>query len=595
MIETALGEAALWLMGLLLKISLFSLVAGVVTLPLFYLTLLYLNGWFWSVDEVSADARSSDIKPSFVKMIAAPLLVWILPVVSFACTLFLVSYFSGVKSSPADTKKEPSFGKTQFDEITRSIAQLLPKGAVDPKADLTPSQRAEEEIKFSLRGVRVLKMLVLLMAGPFPTLVILFSLIVGRKGIVLIFRSLSRNLLRTSLTYLAVFVLVAVVTSIWAVLDFLDFYTSEKESNLKAIVTEKNQIPSQMKPSHEAEFKALVRELPAHLQPRDLDEDMMTWAFVGGSLDPKNRTPQNSLFLFAMQPRKLLTMMDGLDELTGEQMDLLRRSVDMMEENRQAVIIGTEKLKLMDKKVGDKIKMTSFNYKEVDFDFLIAGSFPEGTRYDQSAVMHRDYLYKSLEEYEGKKGKHPLAEKCLNLIWIRMPSREAFEMLAEKVNSSGKFNPAVKMETASGAINSFMEPFKDLIWGMRRLLAPALLATMVLIISNAISISVRERRTEMAVLKVLGFRPWMVMALVLGEALMIGALSGFMATATTYALVNAFGGIPLPIAFFGKFTIPPAALWWGPAIGGGTALLGSIMPSLSARSVKVSEVFSRVA
>jgi putative ABC transport system permease protein len=176
-----------------------------------------------------------------------------------------------------------------------------------------------------------------------------------------------------------------------------------------------------------------------------------------------------------------------------------------------------------------------------------------------------------------------------------MPDKKSFEVLAEKVNSSGKFNPAVKMETASSAIGSFMEPFKDLIWGMRRLLAPALLATMALVISNAISISVRERRTEMAVLKVLGFRPWMVMALVLGEAILIGSLSGFMATATAFSSINSMGGIPLPIAFFPKFMIPADSLWWGPAIGAGTALLGSILPAWSARSVKVSEVFSKVA
>ena len=97
-----------------------------------------------------------------------------------------------------------------------------------------------------------------------------------------------------------------------------------------------------------------------------------------------------------------------------------------------------------------------------------------------------------------------------------------------------------------------------------------------------------------AVLKVLGFRPWMVMALVLGEAILIGALSGFMATATAFAAINAVGGIPFPIAFFPKFFIPADALWWGPAIGAFVAVLGSVMPAWTAQSVKVSEVFSKV-
>ena len=139
----------------------------------------------------------------------------------------------------------------------------------------------------------------------------------------------------------------------------------------------------------------------------------------------------------------------------------------------------------------------------------------------------------------------------------------------------------------------------DMIWGMRYLLAPAILVTLSLVISNSISISVRERRTELAVLKVLGFRPNQILTLVLGEAVLIGVLSGIVSAGLTYGIVNfprpyGFGGIKFPIAFFSAFMIPTDALWWGPALGAGTAFIGSVVPAWSARSVKVSEVFSRV-
>ena len=52
--------------------------------------------------------------------------------------------------------------------------------------------------------------------------------------------------------------------------------------------------------------------------------------------------------------------------------------------------------------------------------------------------------------------------------------------------------------------------------------------------------------------------------------------------------------IKFPIAFFPAFKIPLDALWWGPMIGGLTALAGSFAPALAARSVKVSEVFSKI-
>jgi putative ABC transport system permease protein len=100
----------------------------------------------------------------------------------------------------------------------------------------------------------------------------------------------------------------------------------------------------------------------------------------------------------------------------------------------------------------------------------------------------------------------------------------------------------------------------------------------------------------MAVMKVLGFRPGQLLVLVLGEVLLVGILTGLLCTGLCYVVFNiVMGGVKFPIAFFPAFKIPLAALWWGAAIGGGTALVGSIVPAWGARSIKVSEVFAKVA
>src|SRR5262249_42290872 len=184
----------------------------------------------------------------------------------------------------------------------------------------------------------------------------------------IIFRSLSRNLLRTSLTYVAIFVLVFIVCAIWSILSFIDKTTVEKESDLKVIVTEKFQIPSQMPPRYEKDVLAIANALPQGMRPKNGDDDIMTWAFVGGSLDPANRTLENTLFFFCMEPRKLLTMMGGLEELTGEERRLLEKGVAMMNANKRAIIVGPEKLKMIKKRVGDRVQLTSFNYKDLAFD-----------------------------------------------------------------------------------------------------------------------------------------------------------------------------------------------------------------------------------
>ena len=79
----------------------------------------------------------------------------------------------------------------------------------------------------------------------------------------MMFKNLRRSLVRTSLTYLATFAGVIVVAMIWSVLSFLDNVMAEKSKDVKVIVTEKFQIPSQMPPSYESGLAAEATDAAA--------------------------------------------------------------------------------------------------------------------------------------------------------------------------------------------------------------------------------------------------------------------------------------------------------------------------------------------
>ncbi|MGL4461542.1 MAG: ABC transporter permease, partial [Planctomycetia bacterium] len=240
----------------------------------------------------------------------------------------------------------------------------------------------------------------------------------------LIVKNLKRNPIRTILTSLGTMVLVFVVTLVWSVLFFLDQVTTEKSKNLKAIVSEKWQLPSQMPFAYAADLEQGAAKDADDVKP----VDSMTWQFYGGSLDsdPALRTRDNSVFAFAMDPRKFKSMMDGLDELTPAENESLDAGIKLMTENKQAVFIGRERLASIDKRVGERIKLYSINYKDIDLEFDIVGQLPEG-RYNQSAVVNRDYLNDAIDDYEQRAGKpHPLAEKSLNLVWLRTEDMDKF-------------------------------------------------------------------------------------------------------------------------------------------------------------------------
>jgi putative ABC transport system permease protein len=327
-------------------------------------------------------------------------------------------------------------------------------------------------------------------------------------------------------------------------------------------------------------------------------DDSMTWQFFGGTLDPDKSTRSERMFAFAMEPDKLRTMMDDLDTLPAGQAAELDAAIARMNANRQGIMLGQDWLKILNKRLGDRFTLFGVNYKGINLEVEVVGTFPPG-RYDKSAVIHRDYLNNALDAWPNSHSgqKHPLADKRLNLVWLRVPNTTAYSRMADQIQSSPLYaSPSVKCETASSGIASFLDAYRDLIWGMRWLLAPACLVSLSLVIANAISISVRERRQELAVMKVLGFRPHQILMLVLGESLLLGAGSGFLSSALTWYVVNnVLGGLKFPIAFFPSFMISDDALWWGPVVGGLAALLGSISPAWTACNVKVSEVFAKVA
>ena len=201
------------------------------------------------------------------------------------------------------------------------------------------------------------------------------------KFFLLILKNARRNLLLSLLTSLGTMVLVLVVTMVWSILAFLGAATAEKNQNLKAIVTERWQIPSQMPYSYASSLTEGASREPGDQKPLD----SMTWSFYGGSTDSKTRTLQNTLFAFAMDPRKLQTMMDDLDKLPPDQAAELEAAIQKMEQNRQGLIVGKERLALLNKRVGERITLYGLNYRGIDLELEIVGVFPPG-RYDKSAV-----------------------------------------------------------------------------------------------------------------------------------------------------------------------------------------------------------------
>lgn len=422
----------------------------------------------------------------------------------------------------------------------------------------------------------------------------------------LVFRSLRRNLLRTALTYVALFVLTGMLTFLYGVVRVIAKFTAEQEGAQTVLMTEKFGIPSMMPPGYVSQLKGIIQDkLPAEHRPTDIEKHFMTWTFVLGTTEKDKISPETVMFLFALQPdaiRHEMIATHGLSrkDVGDEDWEKLCAVIDLCNQDKRHIVVGQERMQKMGLKVGDTIKLYGMNYKDIEFEFIIVGELPPGPLAG-AAAMRTDYLTSLMDAYQRKTGKpHPASDRYINLIWVRLPSKESYQQLAAIVNDPKTFNaPAVKMETFSAAIQTFMEPFKDIFWGLKVLIMPAVVVIMCLVIGITITIGVRERWTEMAVLKVLGFQPWQVMAMIVSEAMLIGVYGGLLSTWTVYFLPRvvsaankAMGG---SFKFFDNWDTDPMILVYGPILGVLVGLIGAALPSWNARKVKVSEVFAQVA
>lgn len=305
--EFTFFEGMLILFKFLMLVVLLALLAAVVTMPLFFAIVTYISKWLGAREGMDRTTGSIFSR-------TCNFLIWIaVPLLSLSGTVFLLGYSGGLdafnSTHPQKSVANPRPIKREFvnkfEDLTRNLtgqAELISQA--NSKQELTPDEELEKiGAENSLKMMRSAIVFFIYQIGPIPLIVILAAVIFGRRKLQLIVRSLNRNPLHFAYVC-GHFVLSSVLALVWTVLSFIDEVTTEQEGTLKAIITERYQIPSQLKPTHVRELWRLVEQLPPENRPQNGDDDLMTWAFLAGTLDPKNKTAQNSFFLFCMEPRK---------------------------------------------------------------------------------------------------------------------------------------------------------------------------------------------------------------------------------------------------------------------------------------------------
>jgi putative ABC transport system permease protein len=383
----------------------------------------------------------------------------------------------------------------------------------------------------------------------------------------LILKNLGRNKVRTTLTFLAVAVLVTICAEMMTVTSSIQKRVDSDASQAKLIVTERWVMPSQIPKRYVPYLTALGGV-----------EDWTSWNFYAGYFDASKQKEREG-FGIATRVENLREMQAGLENLDTAVIEAMKRE-------KTGVIMGAGIMDMMRWRIGQQFTFLSSSHQGKDLQFKIVGVMPPG-EWTRNFFFRQDYY----EEGLGNK-------ESVNCVWLRTHDEEASKAVAGQIQKLfEKRQPELKVETESAGVARFASRGQAVL-SLIRLVVGILLVDMIIVLSNSISVATRERKAEMAVLKVLGFQPMLIMAMVVGEAMLVGAVSGlFGATAAWLCSTLAIQGWlpPAITALFLMFPIAASTIAWGMGLGALVGFAGSMIPAWNARKVKVSDVFAKIA
>jgi putative ABC transport system permease protein len=388
------------------------------------------------------------------------------------------------------------------------------------------------------------------------------------KFFVLILKNLGRSKLRTTLTALAVAVMATICAEMLTIIVSVRQHVASESSQSKLVVTERWVAPS-----------CIPARYLSSLTRLDGVVDWTVWNFYAGYFDA-SRQRSHQGFGLATRPDNLVAMHTGLDKLDPAAVEALKRE-------KTGAIMSADVMQQMNWKIGQQFTVLSSSHPNKDLRFKIVGVMPPG-EYSRNFFFREDYF----EEGTGNK-------ETINCVWLRLRDADSARAVAGQIQEEfQRRQPELKVETESAGVARFVSRGQAIL-SIIELVVSILVVDMVIVLSNSISVATRERKVEMAVLKVLGFEPLAIMVLVIGEATLIGAISGFFGASvawlvSTLAVHGILPGSGATRIFF-TFPIHLPMVLWGSLMGAGVGFCGSVVPAWNARKVKVSDVFAKIA
>jgi putative ABC transport system permease protein len=306
-----------------------------------------------------------------------------------------------------------------------------------------------------------------------------------------------------------------------------------------------------------------------------------TWANWFGAKDPKQRAP-----FFAGLAADHETWFDVMDE-----MKIDPAALEKWKQTANGAILGDVLARTLQVKVGDTLTINSDIYPG-DWQFEVVGIYtPLRKTADRNTLLFRwDYL--------NNDPRGAWSKDQIGWIMTRIEDPKQSAAISKRIDATfdERDDQTLSMSERQfqlswlGAFGAILTAFDYISIFIGLIL--------LLIVANAIAMSVRERTHEYGVLRAIGFSPGYVGGFILAESVLIGIVGGLVGLLITFLLVNVLIGPLIEQgemgAFFPYFSVPPKVFLQSLGFAFVIGLLAAVIPALGASRRRVTDALRRL-
>jgi putative ABC transport system permease protein len=280
--------------------------------------------------------------------------------------------------------------------------------------------------------------------------------------------------------------------------------------------------------------------------------------------------PRVQLGVFAVDPNYF----DLYPELS-----IPRAQLEDWQSDRAAAIVGPAIAARYGWTVGEIVPLQSNVWRRKDgraeWPVRIAAIYAQQNGDPNTIFLHYDFLNEA----------RTFAKDEIGWVISRLRDARRGPAVAAEIDAMFANSPEeTKTSSEKAVAQSFANQIGD-IGAILTFVVSAVFFAMLLVTANTMAQSVRERTPELAVLKTLGFRDGAVLALVLGESVLITLVGGALGLALAVGATGALA--PALSAFLPSFAVPREAMVQGLAFMVVLGVAAGLVPALAAMRLQI--------